>query len=115
MPRKTVQSICTTPSEDAMILSSRKNDVVRQVEEVCRSWAESTTIPTLRSDGGLAARLVECRSAEEALAACNGWMIPQLDRLVATQHRLIELWCSSVACASAQRSCRNAAREQSRG
>jgi hypothetical protein len=113
MPRKALQSVCATPGNDTATLSTRDGGMMRQVEEACRSWAEAAMTSMPGSNEELAARLVACRSAEEALAVYNGWMIAQLDRLVATQHRLIELWCSSVARASGQKGCRNATQEKS--
>jgi hypothetical protein len=112
MPRKTLQSVCATPPDCPTTLIDRNGDMMRQVEEACRSWAEVTTAPMPGSNEELATRLVACRSAEEALAVYNGWMSAQLDRLVATQHRLIELWCSSIARASAQKGCRSVTQEK---
>lgn len=102
MPRRASRSVREMSTADVAHLDSANSDMVRQIEEVCRSWTEAATVSMLAAEQELATQLVTCRSAEDALALCNSWMTSQLDRLVATQHRLIELWCSSVAQRSVQ-------------
>jgi len=102
MPQKLVRPTRSIPTDSVRASIAKEEDLRRQVEEVCRSWSEVARTTMHGSASGLATQLVGCRSAEEALAACNGWMTSQLAHLIATQHRLIELWCSHVAFADGQ-------------
>lgn len=103
MPQKAAKPTRSTPVDPAGGLIGRDQELIRQVEEVCRSWSEVSRNTMHDANRGIATQLVGCQSAEEALAACNGWMTIQLEHLVATQHRLIELWCGHIAHTDGQR------------
>lgn len=72
-------------------LQEHERRLLTAVDDTISGWLEQMQAMR-RMEGELGARLMQCHTAREAVGLSTEWLEKRLDSLIATQHRLIELW-----------------------
>src|SRR5574337_135153 len=92
MKQKDVLNNTVADPERAADGAQEREACLRQsIDGTMSGWLEQMAAMR-RVESEFASRLMQCRTAPEAVAVCTEWLGKRVDSLVAVQHRLIDLW-----------------------